>query len=151
MAAFSRLRFEVYSKDLERALLNLSQEQMIFDLRKISKDDLVKELDKGNAMAGTTERAEKWTGDQVLEVNWADKAKTDAPMGSITGIKPGDVKAILQKVKDQQAASLAKVADLATKSDKVSKHLDSVTAAADKELDTALAELGQFSNLNLEG
>ncbi len=69
---------------------------------------------------------------------------------SITGIKPGDVKGLLQKVKDRQAGSLRKVADLAAKSETVAKHLDSVTAAADKELDTALAELGQFSNLGPE-
>lgn len=69
---------------------------------------------------------------------------------SITGIKPGDVKGILQRVKERQAASLQKVVDLEAKSLQVATLMDGVTGSASKELDTALAELGQFSNLGPE-
>ena len=69
---------------------------------------------------------------------------------SITGIKPGDVKGLLQKVKDRQAGSLQKVADLAVKSETVAQTMDAMTSTADKELDTRLSELGQFSNLGPE-
>ena len=73
--------------------------------------------------------------------------RTENTKMSITNIKPGEVKGLLQKVRDRQAASLAKVASLAAKSEEVAAKMDAVTSTADKELDTALAELGQFSNL----
>lgn len=123
---------------------------MQFDLGKISKGDLVKELDRGDVAAGSTDRVISWRDNQILEVQWTPQETK--PM-SVTGIKAGDVKGILQKVRDRQAASLAKVADLATKSEAVASAMDNVTGAAHKELDDTLAELGQFSNLgpNLEG
>lgn len=85
----------------------------------------------------------------VLDQHLADsiaQLKPEKPM-SVTGIKAGDVKGILQKVRDRQAASLAKVSDLAKKSEAVALAMDGVTGAAHKELDDTLAELGQFSNL----
>lgn len=73
--------------------------------------------------------------------------KTENTKMSITGIKPGDVKGILQGVRDRQAGSLAKVSELAAKSEMVAQAMDGVTGAVIKELDDTLAELGQFSNL----
>jgi hypothetical protein len=69
---------------------------------------------------------------------------------SITGIKPGDVKGILQSVRDEQAGALAKVAEVAAKSKQVAGALNGVTGSALKELDATLSELGQFSNLGPE-
>lgn len=73
--------------------------------------------------------------------------KTENTKMSITGIKPGDVKGILQGVRDRQAGSLARVGELAAKSEMVAQAMDGVTGAGIKELDDTLAELGQFSNL----
>lgn len=73
--------------------------------------------------------------------------RTENTKMSITGIRPGDVKGILQKVRDRQAGSLAKVGELATKSEEVAQAMDGVTSAGIRELDDTLAELGQFSNL----
>ncbi|MDE5451316.1 hypothetical protein GWE18_00295 [Bradyrhizobium sp. CSA112] len=73
--------------------------------------------------------------------------KTENTKMSITGIRPGDVKGILQKVRDRQAGSLARVGELASKSEEVAQAMDGVTSAGIRELDDQLAELGQFSNL----
>lgn len=81
---FSRLRFETYSKDLAQALLELSREQpVIFDLRKISKNDLIKELDKGDVIAGTTHRTLKWVDNQVLEIEWKTTKVTMTPISRL--------------------------------------------------------------------
>lgn len=148
MAAFSRLRFEVYSSDLAKALLNLSQEQtVIFDLRKISKDDLVKELDKGDAMAGTSERTQAWAGDQVLQVDWRSK---EVKLASITGFEPGAIRAKLDELKtkarDRRAQSMAKLEAAHQKVASVDAEIEKVAAQIEKEADDGLQEFAEFTN-----
>lgn len=65
------------------------------------------------------------------------------------GIKPGSVKGILQKVRDEQNAALAKVGELAVKSQEVAGRLNSVADAGHKDLDSTLAELGEFTEIEL--
>jgi uncharacterized phage infection (PIP) family protein YhgE len=149
MTAFSRLRFEVYSKDLSQALSDLSQEQMIFDLRKISKDNLVKELDKGDAQAGTTERTQGWSGDQVLEVNW-NKKSPEVKLASITGFEPGAIRAKLddlkKKTRERRTQSLARLDAAHEKVASVDAEIEKVAAQIEKEANDGLQEFAEFTN-----
>lgn len=142
---YSRLRFSEYAKDLSNAVLGLS---MQFDLGRISKGDLIKELDRGDVAAGSTDRVMSWRDKQILEVKWTSP---ETKRMSITGITHGAIEAkfaeIKKKAQARLAAGLARV-DIAHDAGlaKVDAALDDVVEKINKEIDEQIQEFAQTTN-----
>jgi hypothetical protein len=144
LQGFSPLRFSSYAKDLSSAVLGLS---MQFDLGKISKGDLVKELDRGDVAAGSTDRVISWRDNQILEVQWTPQETK--PM-SVTGFEPGAIRAKLdglkQKARDRRAQSMAKLDAAHEMVASVDAEIEKVAAQIEKEAAAGLQEFAEFTN-----
>jgi hypothetical protein len=144
--------FRLYASDLSEAIYKLSRE-MLFDTRKMSRNDLTKALDRGNVEAGTTERETKWH-DQVLEVNWMPRpqeTKPEAISMSITGITQGTIAAKLARIKEKAQDRLnAKLAEVDTAHDaglaRVDAALDDVVEKINREIDDQIQEFAATTN-----
>lgn len=121
---------------------------MLFDTRKISRDDLTKALDRGDVAAGSTDRVISWRDNQILEVKWTPQETK--PM-SVTGITHGAIEAKLAEIKKKAQARLAAgLARVDTAHDaglaKVDAALDDVVEKINKEIDDQIQEFAQTTN-----
>jgi hypothetical protein len=153
---FSPTFFSLLETELIWATHDTNQEHRLrFDLRNISKANLVKELDKGDVAAGTTDRTTQWVDDQVLDVTWQAQnlistLNTEAKM-SITGLQSGLIQAKLAEIKAKATQRLtdgvAKIEAAHTGGlAKVDAATDGVIQKINKEVDDTLQEFAEFTN-----
>lgn len=77
-------------RELDAEVLHQNRKmRLFFDTRKISKQDLTKELDKADVEAGSTDRKTSWHG-EVMEVDWPahNLAKIDQITQTVTETRP---------------------------------------------------------------
>lgn len=147
---FSPLRFSIYARDLSEAVSDLSHE-MLFDTRKISREGLIKAIDRADIEAGSTDRRTSWDG-QIMKVDWTpQEIKPEIKSMSITGITHGTIAAKLAGIKEKAQTRLnAKLAEVDTAHDagmaRVDAALDDVVEKINKEIDDQIQEFASTTN-----
>lgn len=80
--------------------------KLFFDTKKISKQELIKELDEADVKAGTSEKSTSWHG-EVMEVDWptVNLAKIDQITQTVTETKPDGTTTTTTSTRRQMAKS----------------------------------------------
>jgi hypothetical protein len=140
MLPFSRLRFEVYSRDLSAALWDLRDEMGDYGFRSIivphRRQELMGVFSKADEMEAT-----------IIEPN---EFKQEPIGTSLTGLQPGAIRAKLDALKlkaaERRAQAMAKLDGADTKLASVDTAIEQYAARIEKEADDGLAEFATFTN-----
>lgn len=144
MLPYSKLRFEVYSRDLSAALWDLRDEMGDYGFRSIIVPHR-KQAPRQELM-GVFSKA-----DEMEATIIAPSAFKQEPIGtSLTGLQPGAIRAKLDALKlkavERRAQAMAKLDGADTKLASVDTAIEQYAARIEKEADDGLAEFATFTN-----